>query len=357
MAHVTLHRQNLKTNFEYLDTLFDNAGIHWGVVSKVLCGSELYLKELIDLGVREVHDSRIQNLRRIKQINSDIQTVYIKPPEKSNVADVIRYADVSFNSHFATLENLSREAVEQDVQHKVFIMIELGDLREGVMGKEVVDFYGRAFELPNLDIVGLGTNLNCMHGVMPSEDKLIQLSLYKQLIEARFDKRIKWVSGGTSVVLPLLMEDRLPRGINHFRIGETLYFGNNLFEDAPIEGMEPEVFKLYAEIIELNKKPKAPIGNVGEDPQGNTYEVDESDYGEKSYLAILDVGLLDINPDYIEPEDDAVEIAGASSDMIVVDFGDSKYDYEVGDHLTFQLEYMGLLDLLSSDYVDKQIAD
>jgi hypothetical protein len=34
-----------------------------------------------------------------------------------------------------------------------------------------------------------------------TQDKLIQLSLYKQLIEAKFNISISWVSGGTSVAI------------------------------------------------------------------------------------------------------------------------------------------------------------
>ena len=62
------------------------------------------------------------------------------------------------------------------------------------MGEDLIDFYSRVFDLPNISIVGLGTNLNCLYGVMPSADKLVQLGLYIQLIEARFNKKIPWVS-------------------------------------------------------------------------------------------------------------------------------------------------------------------
>jgi len=54
---------------------------------------------------------------------------------------------------------------------------------------------------------------------MPTHDKMIQLSLYKQLIETTFNKKIKYISGGSSVTMPLLWQKMIPKGINHFRIG------------------------------------------------------------------------------------------------------------------------------------------
>jgi ornithine racemase len=176
----------------------------------------------LTLGVEEIHDSRISNLAKIKEINPDIQTVYIKPVSKRNISKMVRYADVSLNSELTTIQWISEEAVKQDKIHKIIIMVETGDLREGVMGDHLVDFYASIFELPNIEVIGLGTNLNCLNGVMPSTDKLIQLSLYKQIIELKFNKKIPWVSAGTSVTIPLMLHKQLPKGINHFRVGETL---------------------------------------------------------------------------------------------------------------------------------------
>ena len=355
MAILKMNREKLRRNYVFLDDHFSAHNIEWAVVSKLLCGNRLFLKELIDLGPSEICDSRISNLRVIKEINPTIQTVYIKPPAKRSIPDIITYADVSFNTEYLTMKLLSKEAVKQNKTHKIIIMLEMGDLREGVMGDQLMDFYKSVFELPNLKITGIGTNLNCLNGVMPSEDKLIQLSLYKQLIEAKFDQKIPWVTGGTSVVFPLLVSNRLPTGINHFRIGEALFFGNNLFTRETIEGMEENVFTLFAEIIEIREKPIVPSGVLDANPSGNIYEIDEQNYGKTAYRAIIDIGLLDINVDYIKADDTRIHVEGASSDMIVLDITEAKEDYKVGDFITFTLNYMGALSLLNSNYIEKQL--
>ena len=357
MAFITMNRGKLAHNYHFLDSLFEKNHIEWGVVSKVLCGNMMFLRELIDLGAKEIHDSRISNLKAIKKINPNIQTVYIKPPARRAIKSLVRYADVSFNTQLETIQLISEEAGRQDKIHLIIIMIEMGDLREGVMGDDLVDFYSSVFKLPNIEIIGIGTNLNCLSGVMPSHDKLVQLSLYKQLINAKFNKQIKWATGGSSVTIPLLQKKLIPKGNNHFRVGETLFLGNNLVTGEPIRSMKNDVFKLYAEIIELIDKPKVPMGEMGVNIAGEQVTYSESDFGKTSYRAILEIGLLDIDPKNIKPEDKMITIIGASSDMIVLDLGSHRKRYQVGDLIPFRLNYMGLLSILNSAYITKKVVD
>lgn len=357
MAYLTLNRTKLHENFEFLKRAFKEKEVAWGVVSKLLCGNRLFLQELINLGVDEIHDSRISNLAKIKKLNPSIQTVYIKPVSKKNVGSMVTYADVSLNSELETIFWISKEAVIQNKTHKIIIMVETGDLREGVMGERLIEFYSKIFELPNIEVIGLGTNLNCLNGVMPSTDKLIQLSLYKQIIELKFNKKIPWVSAGTSVTIPLMLTHQLPKGINHFRIGETLFFGVDLFEENIIEGMHGDVFQLHAEIIEMQEKPLLPVGNLAANPQGDITEIDQSLYGQTSFRAIIDIGLLDVDPKYLIPDDQTYEILGASSDMLIINLWKNPNSYKVGDTLSFGLKYMGALGILNSSYVDKKVID
>lgn len=355
MAYIKLYKDRLLHNFHFLDKTFKSQGIDWAIVTKLLCGNEEYLKIILETDINEVCDSRLSNLMRIKKIRPNIQTVYIKPPAKNNIYKVVKYADVSFNSESLTIEKLSEEAVNQGKIHKIVIMIELGDLREGIMGENLIEFYRKVFDLPNIEVVAIGTNLNCLHGVMPSMDKLIQLGLYEQLVEAKFDKKIPFVSGGTSVAIPLLFKKQIPKSINHFRVGETLFFGNNLFTNKKIKGMKDNVFRLYSQIIEITEKPMIPTGEMAENPSGEVFEIDPDLYGKRSYRAILDIGLLDISPEFLIPDDPHLEVISASSDMLIIDLGKTKRSYKVGKFISFKLKYMGALRLMNSRYIEKVV--
>lgn len=355
MAYIELYKEKLEHNYNFLNVLFKKHNKDWGVVSKLLCGNHELLQVLLDLGVTEIHDSRISNLKAIKSINPQVQTIYIKPPAKRVIKSLVHYADVSFNTEYETIKLISDEANKHNKKHKIIIMIEMGDLREGVMGDDLIDFYGKIFKLPNIEIIGIGTNLNCLSGVVPSHDKLVQLSLYKQIIEAKFGRKIRWVTGGSSVTIPLLIKKLVPKGNNHFRIGETLFLGNNLINGKPIKGMRQNAFRLFSQIIELQEKPKVPIGNIGTNVAGESIEINEDEIGKTSFRAILDIGLLDIDMKNIFPVDKKVAFTGASSDMIVVDIDENKKRYKVGDFISFNINYMGILSVLNSDYIDKTV--
>ncbi len=357
MAEIVISRKKLLHNYNFLDRLFSKHYMEWGIVTKLLCGNLLFLKEVISLGAKELLDSRISNLRAIKLIDPNVATVYIKPPPRKSIPNIVKYADVSMNTEIETLKLISKEARKQKKEHKVIIMIEMGELREGVMRDELLNFYQTAFRLPNIKIIGIGTNLNCLYGVMPSNDKLIQLGLYKQLLELKFKKKINLVSGGTSVTIPMIFKKQIPAVVNHFRVGETLYFGNNLVTEKPIKGMRDDVITFYAEIIELIEKPLVPEGELQTNPSGESYDIDPENYGKTSMRALVDVGLLDISPDYLIPDDKKLSVVGASSDMLVINLEKNPKKYKVGDTIKFKLKYMGALSLFGSNYVSKRIID
>lgn len=63
MAYVTLDREKLGYNYGYLCRLFGGKRILWAVVSKLLCGNELFLTELLRLKPAQLCDSRVSNLK------------------------------------------------------------------------------------------------------------------------------------------------------------------------------------------------------------------------------------------------------------------------------------------------------
>jgi predicted amino acid racemase len=357
MAILTLNKTALQHNYNYLVQLLAKNHAELAIVSKILCGTKSFVKEIIELGVQQICDSRISNLELVKKIQPNIQTIYIKPPAKRSIPRIVKFADISCNSELQTIRWINEEAKKQGKVHRILIMVEMGDLREGVMGENLIRFYQSIFELEHIHVIGLGTNLNCLHGVMPSHDKLTQLGLYKQLIEAKFGKKLALVSGGTSVVIPLLFRNQIPKSTNHFRVGETLYFGNDLFTNKIIDGMRQDVFELKAEIIEITEKPVVPNGNRMANPSGETFTFEKKDYHSSSYRALIDIGILDINADYLFPKDDTIEIGPASSDMLVVKFNEQSKHYKVGDQINFKIGYMAALRLLNSSYIEKSVIE
>lgn len=355
MSYITLNSNKLKYNYNYLNHLFNEHDIEWAVVAKLLCGNEKFLECLLDFCNIEVCDSRLTNLRHIKDISPKTQTIYIKPPAKRLAKTIVKYADVSFNSEIDTVRSLSKEAVKQDKVHKIVIMVEMGELREGIMVRELSRFFGEVKMLPNIDVVGIGTNLNCLNGILPDEKKLTKLNSFKEIIERSHQQMIPFISAGSSVTIPLIFQNKIHAGINHFRVGESLFFGTDVYNDSTINGMYQDVFKLTVEIIEIAEKPMIPAGDAGTNLLGEKPRHDLSNKGKTSVRAIVDIGILDIDPKQIEPFSKGVKIIGASSDMMILDLSDNPDDLKVGDNVEFRMNYMAVLRAMNSEYVDKVI--
>ena len=355
MSYITLHTAKLRHNYKVLNTIFAQNKIEWAIVAKLLCGNKKFLEVLLDLSDKEICDSRLSNLKTVKKLSPKTQTIYIKPPAKRLAKSIVEFADVSFNTELSTLQVLSDEAVKQNKNHRVVLMVEMGELREGIMARNLMQFYDEVLVLPNIEVVALGTNLNCLNGILPDEKKLYSLNRFKEIIEENSGKKIPYISGGSSVTIPLLFKNEIPFGINHFRVGETLFFGTNVYEDSLITGMYHDVFTLTAEIIERQEKPNIPSGTAGTNLTGETPTFSEEEKGKSSLRAIVDVGLLDIDLKDISTMIPGIEIIGASSDMLILDLGENSENLEVGDTIDFRMNYMAVLRAMNSNYVDKKV--
>jgi predicted amino acid racemase len=198
-----------------------------------------------------------------------------------------------------------------------------------------------------------------MYGVEPSYDKLLQLSLYEELISAKFNKDLEFVSGGTSITLPLIENNTIPKDINHFRVGEAIFFGTSPLENKQFKELSIDTFEFCANIIELEEKKIVPDGIISNANIGHSAEFNDKDVNEPSIKAILDFGLLDVDQNNIEFIDEKLDYVGITSDMLVVDIGtnttkDGKKKYSIGDKIYFKPNYMAVARLLNSKFIDKK---
>lgn len=359
MAYLKIYPKRVIQNIQKINYLMDKHNKKWSLVTKVLSGHKKTLESVLEsdeiLKIHSIADSRISNLKIIKNINKNLVTMYLKPPAKSYTKSVVKYANMSLNTEYSTILSLNEEAKRQNTIHKIIIMIELGELREGVVREEFLDFYEKVFNLSNIEVLGLGTNLGCMYGIEPTYDKLIQLSLYKQLIEMRFNKNIGLVSGGSSITLPLLTRGKLPKQINHLRIGEAVFLGTTPLTNKKFDKLSTNTFEFLANIVELKKKENLPDGVIGKGNVGHAEIVDTNDSIEMEYKALVDFGVVDVNNAYLIPKDKNVDFLGTTSDLTVYNLGKNIKRYKAGKTLAFQPNYMAVAQLMNSKYITKNV--
>ncbi len=361
MARLKVHIDRLIQNIEIISKFMQEHGKEWSLVVKVLGTDKAVLSKLLQhpaiLGTHSIAVSQWKSLRMVKELTPSLRTMFIKPPSTKNVKEVVAYADISLNTNFTTIMALNDEAKRQDKIHQVIVMIEMGELREGIKREGLIPFYKKIFKLSNLDVVGIGTNLGCMYGVQPTYDKLIQLVLYEQLIEAKFKRNLELVSGASSITMPILEKGKVPSGINHFRIGEAAFLGTSPLDNKPILGLNTGAFTFEANIVELYRKANVPAGTITAAAVGHTSsDMDIEDDGQ-SFKAVLDFGVLDVDADNLIPEDKSIRFFGNSSDLTVYDLGDNPSGYKSGDTIRFELKYMAVAKLMYSRFVEKVLID
>ena len=357
MSTLKINSQKILDNISKIDDLMEQNDSRWSLVLKVLGGHRKTIEAINKGGklkcLHSVADSRLSNLEVLKTVNPDVTTMYIKPPSIKLAARVVKNADVSLNSSKKTIQALNREAKKLNKIHKVIIMIELGELREGILRENTVDFYSKIFKLSNIEVIGLGTNLGCMYGIEPTYDKLMQLCLYRELIQAKFKKKLALISGGSSITLPMLKNRSMPVGVNHYRIGEAVFLGTSPFNNEKFLNLSTEAFSFRASVIELEKKDSVPDGVISDAGVGHV--TDEKKNIGQQYRAILDFGTIDVNAEDLTPVEENVKFVGTTSDMTVYNIGKKKGELTVGDTIRFKPNYMGVARLMMSNFVIKEI--
>lgn len=322
--------------------------IGWTPVTKVVCADPDIIQALVNNGYRALADSRIENLKNIKKISPDCQTTLLRLPGLHEIEEVIRYADVSLVSEVETIEKLQAKAQEAGVTHKIILMIELGDLREGILAENLLEVGQCILAQANIEWLGIGTNLTCYGGVIPTKEIMMELVAVKQRVEKELGHSLSIISGGNSSILPLLMKGEIPEGINQLRLGEALFFGKETAYGGKIPGMYHDIFTLQAEVIEVKEKNSVPSGPVGMNAFGEKpVFIDKGSHRR----AIVALGEQDVPAADLSPLDPSIEIIGASSDHLILDVTGS--DTRVGDVLSFRLNYRSLLYAMTSKYVGK----
>jgi predicted amino acid racemase len=349
--YVTIDLEKIAHNARTITRLCGRYGIAVTGVTKGTCGLPAVAQAMLRGGVTSIGESRMPNIHRLKASGVHTSYMLLRLPPLSEVDEVVTGVDISLNSELTVVTALSEAACRHGLVHRIIIMVDLGDLREGVWPDDLVPLVRDIMALPGIQIVGLGTNLSCYGGVVPSEDNMQQLVDYAEQLERTFGLHLQYISGGNSSALPLIAAGKMPGRVNHVRIGEAILLGRETIHRTAWPETFQDAFRLYAEVIERKEKPSIPIGEISEDAFGK--KPCFADKGQR-VRAILDIGREDVDVAGLQPLDVRLTILGASSDHLLVDITEAKTAIRIGDELAFSLNYSALLAAMTSPYVDKR---
>lgn len=318
-------------------------------VTKGLAGHPEVARAMVRAGVVAIGDSRLENLARLRAAGLGTPLLLLRVPSRSHASAVVELADMSCNTELSVLRALSAAAAARGRTHDVIVMVDLGDLREGLWPDQVPGVLEEVVGLPALRLRGLGANLTCFGGVLPTEENMGVLTRLADDAEARLGMPIEVVSGGNSSALPLIAAGRMPTRVNQVRIGEAILLGRETGERRPWPGTRQDACVLHGEVIELQRKPSVPCGPRGQDAMGHRPEF--TDRGMVDH-ALVNLGTVDTDLGALCPLDDRLVVLGGSSDYLVLDATAAHGDLHVGDDVAFAVGYAALVTAATSPYVE-----
>ena len=347
--------QKLVNNAEKVTTYAGERGIEITGVIKG-CNSIVEAgKAMLKGGCTGLATSRMDQMKRIREAVPEVETWLLRIPMLSEIEDLIRFSNISLNSEEKTIRAIEAACAGGGRQHGVILMADLGDLREGFRDFEAMMVLAEEieFKMPHVTLEGIGTNLGCYGSISPTTENLTELVELARAVEARIGRKLRYVSGGATTTLPLLLKGGVPEGINHLRVGEGILNGRDLmvFWNTPFPGVVADAFTLKAQVVEVKEKPSYPIGEIFVDAFGEVPVY----YDEGIRIrAIAAVGKQDVGShEKLLVRDGGLRAIGSSSDHLILDVTDMPVRPQVGDVLSFDLYYPAMLYATGSASVEK----
>jgi predicted amino acid racemase len=344
-----INLDKVRHNASMLVNLLGKRGISVSGVTKATLGLPCIAREMLAAGVIGLADSRIENIQTMHRAAVAAHMTLIRSPMISQAALVVGNTDTSLNTELDVISELSKAAHAMHRTHGVVLMVELGDLREGILPADLENVVRRTLRFPNIALKGIGTNLACRCGVAPDAHNMGELSALADAIDATFGPVLSIVSGGNSSNLNWVIGGGPVGRINNLRLGEAILLGCEPLHRRPIEGLYTDAMTLVAEAIESKAKPSKPWGEIAENPFGSIVPVANTG---RVLQAILALGHMDTDPAGLTPPP-GIEILGSSSDHLIV--SSDKKQLRVGTEVRLQPNYSALIRAMASPFVAKRI--
>jgi len=327
----------LRRNTEAVVRLCAPKGIEVVGVTKACCGHPDVARAILAGGARSLAESRLSHVRRLRQAGIQAEIMLLRLPAPSEVDEVVALTQVSLNSQVETVQALARAASRLGVTHRVILMVEAGDRREGVMPEHALAAARGMADLPHIELAGMGANTTCIGGVLPTRENTRAFVDTAEQVERCLGIRFQTISAGNSASLALLLRHEMPERATQLRVGGAILIGEvDSTGDWPDALPHQDTFRVTAEVIEVETKPSVPEGRIAPNAFGETPHWE--DRGPRR-RAILALGRQDLQVECLVPARAGVVIVGASSDHLVLDVEEACPAVQVGEEMEFRPLY------------------
>lgn len=338
----------VEQNARVLVNRLGRRGIQVTGVTKATLGSPDVARAMLRGGIKRLADSRIDNLEALAEAGIRVPMTLLRAPDPAWADRAVAVADVSLVSDLDVAYALSAAAGRRGSDHGIVLMVELGDLREGVMARDALDLARIVSRTRHLRLVGIGANLACRSGVIPGDDQMQELSSIAGLIAGKLGLPDLLVTGGNSANLAWALGRGSVGRVNDLRLGEAILLGTDPLTRTAIDGLHGDAFTVVGAVIESMEKPSSPWGAAGHPALGAVNLPRERG---TVIQTIVSLGEQDVDARGLTPPA-GITVLAASSDHLVLE---TPTRLMAGTELRFGVDYSCLLRAMTSPFVAERV--
>lgn len=318
MAHLIVDTDKISKNYIEVLNRCENARVSLLTVLKEGVARTELLEHFFLLGLNRLGLAHYPTFP--DSIPDGVEKVLLYLTPWSDLDAVVCSYDVSVQSDPDTLRRLADAAERRNKKHRVLLVVEVGDHREGSSIEEAYELGVLIVEdcASSLELYGIAANFACLNDCMPSSRTLLQLADCRNSMESSFKRHLPILSvGGSDVLEWLAGGNSLPPEVTEIRCGTAVLLGTYPHSGLPVENARTDAITLEAEVLECRRK-------------------------NGRLRAVMDFGTLDTSPQDVKVPFEGMDFAGASSGYTVFDVTECPESFSTGMHVTFLLNYRSL---------------
>ena len=339
----------IQHNTRYLVERLKARGITVTAVTKATCGHPKIAQAMLNGGAVDLGEARITNVKRLRRAGITTPITLIRTPILSQADRVVRSCSTSYNSEIEVIARLAKAARKAKLVHHIMLMVEMGDMRDGIMPENVAAIARQVAAMPGVKLRGIGANFASLSGMAPDAAKMKDLSTIASDTERAHGSLIRVISGGNSANLPWALGAHSSTRINNLRLGEAILLGVEPVSGDKISGLFTDAFTLVTEVIEAKVKPVPAKVKFTNPALKELHLVPDNIRAIRSIIAIgkqdTDISGLTL------PK--GVTCLGATSDHMVIQT--IRSHPRVGSALRLQMNYSALMRAMNAPDITKVI--
>ena len=348
---VFIDLNKIRFNISHIKKVCEAAGLQVVWVTKGCHSHPSVIEALFEVDSGIIGEVYFSNFERIAD-RYPYEKMMTQVPTPSQIKDAVARTDIILVSTIDQIRLISDDAQRINKTQKILIMIDTGNLREGILPQNLPDII-KHLPMAGVELSGFGISVGCFGGYIATLKDLNTLVTIAGDMEKCMGKNVDILSIGSGTMLFDLIEAKaIPPEINQNRIGAALLVGEKPPVKEALPPLHRDIFTFKGEISEIYVKPSVPGGETASDAFGK--KILFKDKGDR-LKALFNFGMVDVDVYDLTLGLEGLDIVGATSNYTICDITDCPEKLVAGDTIEFRMGYSAISRAFGSAQVKKTV--